>query len=345
MRHFIIFMLLAVFASKSFGASPQKTNAKIVVKTLIVTFFQHERDALATQLSLNKEIKFPQGYMPILTDGNGTFLLTTGVGNSMAASSFMALGMDSRFDFSKAYIILSGIAGGDPEKISLGSVVIQDYIVSGDLKYYIDEREKPSKWGHGYFPIGKSVPYQKPVIEGGKYNTHYKLNSKLVKWAYSTVKDVQLTKESQKLLARKNLFKQYPNAQKKPMVAIGSGLDTETFWHGKKMNDWAVKWVDYYTKGDGKFTTSAMEGVGIMQSATFLHKAKILNKNRIISLRSISNFTQQSEDQTAYESLFDATNGYSGFIDSLKNLAIVAESINKNIHSNWDTMKNKYWFC
>ena len=66
--------------------------------------------------------------------------IVTGVGKSHAAASIMALGMDPRFDLNKAYWILAGIGGIDPNRASVGSAAWASSIVDGDLAYEIDAR-------------------------------------------------------------------------------------------------------------------------------------------------------------------------------------------------------------
>jgi purine nucleoside permease len=52
----------------------------------------------------------------------------------------MALGMDPRFDLSKAYWLVAGIAGIDPADGSLGSAAWAEWVVDGDIGYEIDAR-------------------------------------------------------------------------------------------------------------------------------------------------------------------------------------------------------------
>ena len=69
--------------------------------------------------------------------------MVTGVGTAKAAASVMALGLDPRFDLSKAYWIVAGIGGGDPADVSLGSAVWADHVIDGDLSFEIDARQIP----------------------------------------------------------------------------------------------------------------------------------------------------------------------------------------------------------
>ena len=74
----------------------------------------------------------------------------------------MGLGMDPRFDLSKAYWIVAAIAGVDPKKTSVASTAWAKFVVDGDLSYQIDAREIPRSWSTGYVPLGRSSPYQPP---------------------------------------------------------------------------------------------------------------------------------------------------------------------------------------
>ena len=74
----------------------------------------------------------------------------------------MALGLDPRFDLSKAYWLVAGIAGADPQDASLGSAVWAEWVVDGDLAYEVDAREIPPQWTTGFVPLNETVPYGKP---------------------------------------------------------------------------------------------------------------------------------------------------------------------------------------
>jgi purine nucleoside permease len=72
---------------------------------------------------LDQVLDLPAGYHHVRMNQDGVLGLLTGVGTAKAAASVMALGLDSRFDLSKAYWIVAGIGKGDPADVSLGSAV------------------------------------------------------------------------------------------------------------------------------------------------------------------------------------------------------------------------------
>ncbi len=117
--------------------------------------------------------------------------------------------MDSRFDLSHAYWIVAGIAGIDPQDASIGSAVWVRRVIDGNLAYEIDSREIPKGWSTGIFPLASHVPYDpkaKPA-EGQIFT----LNMKLVDWAYSLTRKVDLG-DDEHLRSVRVLYTDYPNA-------------------------------------------------------------------------------------------------------------------------------------
>ena len=88
----------------------------------------------------------PAGFHHVRMNKDGVLGMLTGVGTAKAAASVMALGLDPRFDLSKAYWLVAGIGGGDPADVSLASAVWADHVIDGDLAYEIDAREIPPEW-------------------------------------------------------------------------------------------------------------------------------------------------------------------------------------------------------
>ena len=151
-------------------ALPLPAKDQIPVRVVVVTTFQTGSDSDPTagefgnwvlNLPLPLIIPFPQGYHPLRYNPDPQVLgIVTGKGKSHAAASIMGLGMDPRFDLSKAYWIIAAIAGVNPKKASVASTAWAKFVVDGDLSYQIDAREIPRSWCTGYVPLGRSSPYQ-----------------------------------------------------------------------------------------------------------------------------------------------------------------------------------------
>ena len=105
---------------------------------------------------------FPQGYRDLRMNDAGVLGVVTGVGTARAAATIMALGLDPRFDLRKAYWVVAGIAGIDPEDASLGRRHGPSGSSTAISAHEIDAREIPAGWKTGMVPLRKSVPYEQP---------------------------------------------------------------------------------------------------------------------------------------------------------------------------------------
>ena len=123
-------------AAGAFAAVP----APIPVKVVVISLFEPGADKGDTpgeyqywveREHLDRVFAFPQGFHDLRMNDQGVLGVLAGVGTARAAASIMALGLDPRFDLSKAYWLVAGIAGADPEDASLGSAVWAEWVVDG----------------------------------------------------------------------------------------------------------------------------------------------------------------------------------------------------------------------
>jgi purine nucleoside permease len=314
----------------------------IPIKVVVVTMFERGADTgdqpgelqyWVEREHLDRILPFPQGYHDLRTNNDGVLTVLTGVGTAKAASAIMALGLDPRFDLTKAYWLVAGIAGIDPADGSLGSAAWAEWVVDGDIGYEIDAREIPKEWTTGFVPLRKSVPYEqpRPVSDNGEA---YHLNPALVDWAYRLTKDVKLM-DSEAMQKERVLYPS-ANAQRPPFVLKGDTLSSSTFWHGKLMSQWANEWVKYHTGGQGNYVTTGMEDSGTLQSLTFLGKAGRADINRVLVLRTASDFDSPTGSMTAAESLARNKIGqYTGYLPALDAAWRVGHTVVAEIVRNW----------
>jgi purine nucleoside permease len=244
----------------------------------------------------------------------------------------MALGLDPRFDLTHAYWLIAGIAGGTPDRISLGSAAWARWVVDGDLGYEIDPREIPSDWTTGYLPLRKARPFESPAapLDGQVYA----LNSSLAEWAFNLTRTVPLA-DSDHLKEIRSRF-DGAAAQRPPFVTMGDEISGSTYWHGKILDAWAAQWVPYFTGGKGVFATTAMEDTGTLQSLQFLANAKRVDLNRVMVLRTVSNFDRQPPGMSAAESLANQRIGaYSGYLPSLEAAYTVGHTVVNELLTHW----------
>ena len=246
----------------------------------------------------------------------------------------MALGLDPRFDLSKSYWLVAGIAGANPDAAPLGSAVWAEWIVDGDLAHEIDAREIPPDWTTGYLPLFTTHPFAlpRPVDNGG---AAYRLNPKTVDWAYELSRGIALP-DPEALQAWRAKYAGHEAALEPPRVMKGDTLSGMTFWHGTLLNDWASAWVDYWTDGKGTFATSAMEDTGTMQALTALARAGRVDLDRVLILRTTSNFTTQHQGISAAESLAGEGQNYSAFRPAVEAACVVGSAVVNEIVDHWD---------
>jgi purine nucleoside permease len=94
-------------------------------------------------------------------------------------------------------------------------------------------------------------------------------------------------------------------------VLKGDVLSSSTYWHGRRLSEWANAWVKYHTDGRGNYVMTAMEDSGVLEALTMLAKSNRVDARRVLVLRTASNFDQQRPDGTAAGSLAETrTGGY-----------------------------------
>lgn len=344
-----LFVALSIFCQDC--TTPPAAVDKIPIKVVVVSMFERDNDKgdvpgefqhWVERLPLDKTISFPQGYRDLrYNEEMGVLGIVTGVGNTKTAVSITSLGLDERFDLSQAYWLVAGISGVDPYDAPTASAVWADWIIDGDLSHEIDAREIPEEWTTGYIPLRKTKPYEKPFPKEREVIA-IKLNEGMVDWAYNMTKDIQLP-DAENIENMRKLYKGYPAADMEPTVMKGTQLAASTYWHGALFNDWANDWVDYWTEGDGNFVTSAMEEIGTWHSLERLDAIGKADKNRMIVLRTASNFTMQWPGITAYESLSGeklSGKGYSAYLPSLESAFIVGSPVVRALVDDWETYKD-----
>jgi purine nucleoside permease len=338
-------------ASTSSAVAPAPAadvQAPIPVKAVVVTMFEIGEDTgdapAEFQLwyerrNLDQVFDFPAHHDLHFDSENGVLFLVTGIGTAKSTASVMMLGMDPRFDLSKAYWLVAGIAGIDPEDASIGSAAWAEYLVDGDLAHEIDPRETPADWKYGYVARHTDEPFdeERPEPTGEMFRT----NPELTEWAYQLTKDMELL-DFESLTATRELYTEHPNAQRPPFVLRGDHLAAMTYWHGNILNDWANDWVDYWSDGNGEFVTSAMEETGTMQSLTWLTRAGRADRDRLMVLRAGSNYTVPPPGVDAATNLFaERGEGYRGMEASLESLYRVGSKVIDTLVADWDTFRDR----
>lgn len=237
---------------------------------------------------LTETLKIPGIERPARLSKDGVLAITTGM-FGRARGSMAALLSDPRFDLSRSYFLMAGIAGVDPKVGSIGSAAWSDWVVDADPLYEIDDRETIAGWPWGLYAFMSDGPGKKGSGEDAS-GMAWKLDPGLTRWAYQLTRDVALP-DGPKLAAERAGYKDEPAAQKPPHVFVGASLATVRFWHGKRRTDWARDWVRVQTDGAGVLTMTDGEDQAVLDTLHLFAKDGRVDARRVLVLRTASNYT------------------------------------------------------
>ena len=252
---------------------------------------------------LSQVLPFPGGVHDLRTNAEHTVLgMVSGTTLVNATASMMALGLDPRFDLSHAYILINGIAGVDPHDASIGSAAWASYVV-GDVAREIASREAPASWPYGLFPVGSTEPNPTVLPKAPWTRSNlYALNPRLAAWAFAQTRGLDLGDDA-KVAAFRAEFTGMPNAQRPPFVLMGDTFASDYYWHGTVMTQYANDWVALYTGGKGNFVMTEMEDSGFMNALERLGAMHRVDTDRVMVLRTGSNYSMPRPGHTAVESI------------------------------------------
>jgi purine nucleoside permease len=321
-----------------------KNQKPISIKVVVVTMFEVGEDTgdrpgefqtWVEQLPLPEKIRFPQGHRDLRYNRDkGVLGIVTGIGTGRAAASIMALGMDPRFDLSKAYWLVAGIAGVNPNEASIGSAAWAEWVVDGDLGFEVDAREIPAGWPTGFIPLGKAQPYEEPATDIG--GAVYHLDPGLVTWAYGLTRNVKL-EDTEVMRNARALYVGYSAAQTPPAVLCGDDVCGSTRHSGNLFNKHLSAWTAYWTAGKGRFVMTAMEDTGIAQSLTLLANAGRADIRRLMVLRTGSNYQMPYPGRSAAEHIAALKRGeYPALMPAFAAAYRVGSLVVEEIAAHWD---------
>lgn len=268
------------------------------IKVVVVTAFEIGADTgdVAGELQLWVErypatdtVRIPGVERPARITRDGVLVINTGM-FGRARTSLAALVADPRFDLSRAYWLMAGIAGVDPKAGSIGSAAWSDWVVDGDPLYEIDDREIIAGWPWGLYGFDTSGPAEKarPNAASGMV---WRLDPGLTRWAYELTRDTPLP-DNPKLAADRAGYREDPAAQKPPHVFIGSSLATVRFWHGELRTRWARELVRIQTDGQGVLAMTDGEDQGVLDTLALYAKDGRVDPRRVLILRTASNYSR-----------------------------------------------------
>lgn len=278
-------------------AAPLVAAAKpIEVKVVVLTMFEigqptgdmaGEFQLWAERYPVRREMTVPGIEKPLRVTDDGVVLMLAGM-NARVRQSITALALDPRFDTRRAYWVVAGIAGVDPEAASIGSAAWARYVVDADAAHEMDDREIPKDWPWGIYALHTRKPGLKGSTEGAT-GMVWPLDMGLVSWAYGLTAKTDLPDNDRLKAARAGY--DATAGRLPPKVFLGESLGTARFWHGEARNRWARDWVRLWTDDAGVFAMSNCEDHQVMDALTLLGPSGRVDPKRVLVLRTASNFT------------------------------------------------------
>ena len=99
-------------------------TAPIKPKVMLITMFAPEAQTWIDRLELKQEVRVPglsAEYPVIRCNTQDVCLLVTGMGQTNAAASTLALALSPKFDLHQSYFLIAGIAGISPKHGTIGT--------------------------------------------------------------------------------------------------------------------------------------------------------------------------------------------------------------------------------
>jgi purine nucleoside permease len=260
-------------------------------------------------------VTVPGALQPVYCNPDGVCGAVLGMGKVNSSSSMQAILTSPKFDFSKAYYVISGVAGTPPSRGTIGEVNWATWLVDYDLGHRWAPEE--NKAGEPTFMPRK----------GYEEYRRFELNPALVAWAMKLSADTPL-KDSDSAKAYRLRYPQAA-ARRAPFVGTGTHMTGDTFFHGPGMSNQAQYIAKLYGADD--YVITEMEAAAI----TLVIKRQY-GTDRVMSLRGAVNFDQGNPRETTLQHLDPAPGETAGgFAETVENIERVGSRVVDHIVADW----------
>lgn len=330
-RHSLIAgVLLGSLAGQPTWAAPA---SPIKPKVMLITMFAPEAQAWIERLALKHEIPVPglsAEYPNIHCNDQDTCLLVTGMGQTNAAASTLALALSPQFDLRQSYFLIAGIAGINPHQGTIGTAAWAHYLVEFGTQWELDSRDAPKDWPTGYIGINTRGPNEKPPLD---YKTEvFELNPRLQAKAFTLSHQVTLS-ESKESSAWRVKYP-YAPANQPPVVTRCDTLAGNTWFSGTRLSERAEVWTRLLTDNKGVYCTTQQEDNSTYEALLRASKAGRVDINRLAVVRAGSDFDRPYPGYSEVDNLLKYAD-QGGFVPALENLYRAGNPLVQAILGNW----------
>lgn len=321
------------------------SNNAVVIspKVMIVSMFEPEEEAWTSRIKFTNIIKvlgLSAVYPSVrCTPDYSICQFTTGEGEINAGISMAFLLASAKFNLSKNYWLLAGIAGGEPTQVTTGSVTFAKYAVQVGLQYQIDSREileTNANWLTGYFSYGTKDPWTYP---DSVYGTEvFELNGQL------RDKALNLARASKNKLAigdDKNIFLRslydYRPASESPQIHACDVLTSDNYFTGQVLSEYFGNYTKMITNGTATYCATAQEENATLEALLRMAEVKVVDFNRIVVMRTISNLVRAPPSLSKDPIEFFNNYPKGGIQHALDNLYIGGWPFVEDVVENWES--------
>ena len=314
--------VLATNPSRAYSTPSPYTNSSkddcITPKFFIISMFTNEAEAWYGIPDFNllaHNISLP-GLSPLFPDihcddAYDICQIVVGEGEINAATSMSALVFSGKFDLSKTYFMVAGIAGINPNVGTTADVTFARYAIQVALQYEIDAREIPENFTTGYFGQGSSDPTEYPqTIYGTEV---FEVNDALRKMAVSFAQKATLNDSDAAAAYRANYPEGTP-ARDAPSVRELDVITTDVFLTGALLGDSYANYTKLITNGTGVYGTSVQEDNATLEVLVRAAFAQLLDFSRVIIMRTCSDFDRPYPGESVLQNLLFEDPGVSLFL-------------------------------
>ena len=332
MRH-LLAPLTGLALATAAATTPAAVAAPLQPRVMLITMFAPEAKNWIDHLQLTEKVAVPglsADYPDVLCNHQQVCLMTTGMGQTNAAASTLALALSSQFDLRKTWFVVAGIAGINPHEGTLGTPAWAHYLVEFGTQWELDSRDVPKDWPTGYLGINTQNPGQKPPLD---YKTEvFELNPKLQAKAFALSQKVELSESKESTAWRKHY--PYAPANQPPQVTQCDTLAGNTWFSGTRLSERAEVWTKLLTDNKGVYCTTQQEDNSTYEALLRASREGLVDINRLAVVRAGSDFDRPYPGYSEVDNLLKYAD-QGGFVPALENLYRTGNPLVQAILKNW----------
>ncbi|EXJ69933.1 uncharacterized protein A1O5_07006 [Cladophialophora psammophila CBS 110553] len=259
--------------------------------------------------------------------------VVTGESEINAASTISAFVHSPKFDLTKTYFMVAGIAGVNPKVATLGAVTFAKYAVQVALQYEFDMRDMPSNFTSGYIPFGVTAPDDYPTTI---YGTEvFEVNEALRDVAISLASGAKLndTAASQEYRAKYAQASIYAAGAQAPSVLGCDVATSDVYYSGTHLSEAFENTTTIWTNGSGIYCTTAQEDNASLEAIMRAAAKNLADFSRVIVMRTASDFDRPPPGVSQIQNLLYVDQG--GFTPAIQNIYLAGVRVVEGILAGW----------